>query len=116
MSQSCAQIRNLPVHSHMTHMVKINILTGHDKIVNLPFILKIIFHCKFIEKPCILKTYSVNYEIIIIIIIIIIIGFLINMQVQGQYPQQWALFQVTGLLHTWQISHQISRCLYHEGQ
>ena len=38
------------------------------------------------------------------------------MQVQGQYPQQWAPFQVTGLLHAWQISHQISRYLYHEGR
>ena len=34
--------------------------------------------------------------------IIIIIGFLINVQVQGQYPQQWVPFQVTGLLHAWQ--------------
>ena len=38
----------------------------------------------------------------------------INVQVQGQYPQQWAPFQVTGLLHPCQIS-QICRCLYHEG-
>ena len=30
---------------------------------------------------------------------IIITGFLINMQVQGQYPQQWGPFQVAGLLH-----------------
>ena len=37
------------------------------------------------------------------------------MQVQGPYPQQWAPFKATGLLHAWQISHQISRCLYHEG-
>ena len=41
--------------------------------------------------------------------------FFINVQVQGPYPQQWAPFQATGLLHAWQISHQISRCLYHEG-
>ena len=39
----------------------------------------------------------------------IIIGFLINVQVQGQHPHQWAPFQVAGLLHAWQISHQISR-------
>ena len=39
-------------------------------------------------------------------IIIIMIGFLINMQVQGQHPHHWAPFQV---------SHQISRCVYHEG-
>ena len=37
------------------------------------------------------------------------------MQVQGPYQQQWAPFQATGLLHAWQISHQIARCLYHEG-
>ena len=37
--------------------------------------------------------------------IIIIIGFLINVQVQGQHPHQWAPFQVAGLLHAWQISH-----------
>ena len=30
------------------------------------------------------------------IIIIIIIGFLINVQVQGHHPHQWAPFQVTG--------------------
>ena len=29
-------------------------------------------------------------------IIIIIIGFLINVQVQGHHPHQWAPFQVTG--------------------
>ena len=44
---------------------------------------------------------------------IIIIGFLINVQVQGQHPHQWAPFQIAGLLHTWQISHQISRYVYH---
>ena len=47
--------------------------------------------------------------------IYIIIGFLINMQVQGQHPHQWAPFQLAGLLHAWQISHQISRYVYHEG-
>ena len=55
-------------------------------------------------------------KIILEFIIIIIIGFFINMQVQGPYPQQRAPFQATGLLHPRQISHQISRCLYHEGQ
>ena len=48
-------------------------------------------------------------------IIIIIIGFFINVQVQGQHPHQWAPFQIAGLLHAWQISHQISRYVYHEG-
>ena len=34
----------------------------------------------------------------------------INVQVQGQNPHQWAPFQVAaGLLHAWQISHQLSR-------
>ena len=28
---------------------------------------------------------------------------------------QWAPFQIAGLLHAWQISHQISRYVYHEG-
>ena len=46
---------------------------------------------------------------------IIIIGFLINVQVQGQHPHQWAPFQIAGLLHAWQISHQISRYVCHEG-
>ena len=48
-------------------------------------------------------------------IYIIIIRFLINVQVQGQHPHQWAPFQIAGLLHAWQISHQISRYIYHEG-
>ena len=34
------------------------------------------------------------------------------MQVQGQHPHQWAPFQIAGLLHAWQISHQISRYVY----
>ena len=45
----------------------------------------------------------------------IIIRFLFNMQVQGQHPHQWAPFQIAGSLHAWQISHQISRYVYHEG-
>ena len=48
--------------------------------------------------------------------IIIIIRFFINMQVQGQHQHQWAPFQVAGLLQAWQISHQISRYVYHEGR
>ena len=46
--------------------------------------------------------------------IYIIIRFLINVPVQGQQPHQWAPFQIAGLLHAWQISHQISRYVYHE--
>ena len=33
---------------------------------------------------------------------------------QGHLPHQWVPFQVTGLLHTYQISHLISRCLFLE--
>ena len=53
MSQSHARIRKLPVHDHMTHVVKIDTLTGHKETGNLHFVLKIIFHCIFIGKPCI---------------------------------------------------------------
>ena len=41
-SQSRARIRKLPVHDHMTHVVKIDILTGHEEMGNLHFIQKII--------------------------------------------------------------------------
>ena len=34
-SQSRARIRKLPVHDHMTHVVRIGILTGHEEIGNL---------------------------------------------------------------------------------
>ena len=44
-----------------------------------------------------------------------LLGFLINMQGQGQQPHQWAPFQIAGLLQAWQISHQISRYVYPEG-
>ena len=53
MSQSRARIRKLPAHDNTTHVVKIDILTGHEEMGNLNFILKIIFHCIFIEKPSI---------------------------------------------------------------
>ena len=49
-SQSRARIRKLPVHDHMKHVVKIDILTGHEEKGNLHFILKIILHCIFIEN------------------------------------------------------------------
>ena len=65
MSQSCAGIRKLPVHDHMTHMVKIDILTGLEEKDNLHFILKIIFDCIFIEKNMqFLKTCTIYFEII----------------------------------------------------
>ena len=37
----------------MTHVVKIDIITGYEEKGNLHFILRIIFHCIFIEKACI---------------------------------------------------------------
>ena len=51
--QSCARIRKLPMRDHMTHVVKIDILTGHEEKGNLHYILRIIFHCIFIKEPCI---------------------------------------------------------------
>ena len=41
------------LYLYMTHVVKIDILTGYKEKGNLHFILKIIFHCIFIGKPCI---------------------------------------------------------------
>ena len=38
-SLSRARIKTLHVHVHMTHMVKIDIITGHEKKDNLHFIL-----------------------------------------------------------------------------
>ena len=49
-SQSRARIRKLPVLDHMSHVVKIDIPTGHEETGDMNFILKIIFHCIFIEK------------------------------------------------------------------
>ena len=53
-------------------MVKIDILTGHEETGTLHCILKIIFHCIFIEKPCsfsklvqfILKVYRTVYSLV----------------------------------------------------
>ena len=61
-------------------------------------------------------VFVLIYVLYVVVIIILIIRFFIYMQLQGQHPHQWAPFQVAGLLHTWQISHQISRYVYHEGQ
>ena len=52
-SQLRARVRKLPVHDHMTNVVKSDIRTGHEEIDNLDCNLKIIFYCKFIENPCI---------------------------------------------------------------
>ena len=38
-SLSCARLRKLPVHVHMTHVVEIDIITGHEEKGNLHFIL-----------------------------------------------------------------------------
>ena len=37
----------------MTHVIKIDILTGHEVKGNLHFNLNMIFYCIFIEKRCI---------------------------------------------------------------
>ena len=46
----------------MPHVVKIDMLTGHEEIDNLHFILKIIFRCIFIENSAFLNTCTINYE------------------------------------------------------
>ena len=51
--------------------------------------------------------------IIIIIIIIIIIGLWLTCRYRDSIYISGP-FQVASLLHAWQISHQISRCIYHE--
>ena len=60
------------------------------------------------------REFCVNDSQELLISYHIIIGFLINVQVQGQHPHQWAPFQIAGLLHAWQISHQVSRYVCHE--
>ena len=41
----------------MIHVVKIDILTGHEEMGNLHLILKIIFHSIFIEKTCVFSNF-----------------------------------------------------------
>ena len=50
------------MHHHMTHVVKIDILTGHEKMGNLQFILKIILIAYLSKIMHFLKTCTVNYE------------------------------------------------------
>ena len=50
------------MHDHMTHVVKIDSLTGHKKMGNLHFILKIIFHHIFIKQHAFSQTRTINYE------------------------------------------------------
>ena len=53
----------------MTHLVKFDILSGHKEIDNLHFILKIIFHCVFIEKHCIfLKLLQLIMKVLHIVL------------------------------------------------
>ena len=60
-SQSRARIRKLPTHDHMTHVIKIDIITGHEEMGKLHFILKFIFNCIFIEKNMhFLKTCTIK--------------------------------------------------------
>ena len=56
--KSREQMRELTLHDHMTHVVEIDILTGHEEIGSLHFNLKIILHCIFIEKPCIFSKFN----------------------------------------------------------
>ena len=46
----------------MTHVDKIDILTGHEEKGYLHFILKIIFHCIFIKKYAFFEILHSNYE------------------------------------------------------
>ena len=55
MPRSHERIRKLPVHDHITHMLKIDIFTGHEKIGNLHFIPNIIFN-PIAKRP---KLYEV---------------------------------------------------------
>ena len=62
-SQSRARIRRLPVHDHMTHVVKIDILSGHKEKGNLHFVLKIIFLLHIYRKTMqFLKTFTIYFE------------------------------------------------------
>ena len=55
--------KKIRVHNHVTHVVKIDILTGHEKVGNLHFILKIIFSLHIYRKTVYyLKTSVVNYK------------------------------------------------------
>ena len=56
MSQPRARITKLPVHDHLTHVSKSS-LTGPENIGNLHIILKVIFHCIFVEIPCVFSKF-----------------------------------------------------------
>ena len=60
---TCSIKKILPVYDHMKHIVKIDIRIGHEKIGNLHFILKVIFHSIFIGKNMHFnKTCTVDNE------------------------------------------------------
>ena len=59
-SQSRARMRKLTVHDHMTHVVKIDILTGREEIGNLYFDLNSIFIAHLSKTKHFLKTCTVN--------------------------------------------------------
>ena len=51
------------LYLYMTHVVKIDILTGYKEKGNLHFILKIIFHCIFIGITMhFLKTFTIYFN------------------------------------------------------
>ena len=50
-------LRHNHVHDHMIHVIEIHIVTGHEEMGNLHFILKVIFHYVFIEKTCICSKF-----------------------------------------------------------
>ena len=49
--------KRITLYYHVEHVVNIDILSGNEEKGNLYFILKIIFHCIFIEKPCIFSKF-----------------------------------------------------------
>ena len=63
MSQSHARMRKLPVHDHMRHVFKIDILIGHEEVDYLHFILKIIFHCISIKNMNFLKLVQLIMKV-----------------------------------------------------
>ena len=55
--------KKLPVYVHMTHVVKIDIITGHEEKSNMHFIFWIIFFIAYLSKNhAVLKKITVNYE------------------------------------------------------
>ena len=80
-------------------VIKASIGNGHVYLINR-------CHTGWIKMPRPVLIFSQSDYLFIIVI-----GYLINVQVQGQHPHQWAPFQIAGLLHTWQISPDLQVCL-----